>query len=110
VEFPFSLRAVGEIRDAVEWIHGKVDLEEDSEYPDGSDPYYIRQKWEPWIIECIELFLDADGAFRRFRYDLSIDEYPWVDIQIYRIIRAKYVDLKNEDMKREMSGSGKKRY
>jgi len=49
-------------------------------------------------VECIELFLDGDGAFRRFRYDLSIDEYPRVDLQIYRIIRARYIEMRNEEI------------
>ena len=56
-------------------------------------PADIKRKWEPWILECVEFMLDGAGTFRRFRYDLPLDEQPRIDLLIYRIVRAKYMSL-----------------
>lgn len=66
-------------------------------YPDGSVPSKIRGRWEPWIIECLELMLDGYGTFRRFRYDLPLDEQPWIDLLIYRAVRRRFLELRRED-------------
>jgi len=43
--------------------------------------------------------MDGDGTFRRFRYDLPYNEYPMVDMLVYRVIRAKIVEIRNEEIK-----------
>jgi len=60
-------------------------------------PSEIKARWEPWISECIELMLDGYGTFRRFRYDLPLDQQPWMDLLIYRAIRRRFLELRRED-------------
>jgi hypothetical protein len=111
MEPPFSREAVGELRDATEWIYRNVEFGEEEELPDGTKPYFAKLRWQPWITECVEIFMDGDGTFRRFRYDLPYNEYPMIDMLIYRIIRAKIVEMRNADMREQMgkARSGAKR-
>jgi len=44
--------------------------------------------------------LDSGGDFRRFRYEMSLDEYPAVDLEIYQTIRREYLRLVDERRKR----------
>jgi len=58
----------------------------------------LLRKWGRWVVECIML-LDGDGTFRHWKYPGAYNEQPWIDIQIFQVIRGKWVEMKNEEMK-----------
>ena len=44
------------------------------------------------------MLLDGDGTFRHWKYAGAYADQPWIDMQIYRVIRGKWVELKNKEM------------
>ena len=65
--------------------------------PDGSVPSLAVDKWSVWVQDCISL-LDGDGTFRHWKYTGAYADQPWIDLQIYRVIRGRWVELRNADM------------
>jgi hypothetical protein len=70
--------------------------------PDGSDPSELIQLWSPWIGECV-MFLDGKGTFRHYKYPGSYSQQPFIDIQIYKVIQQKWIQLTNNKMKEDMA-------
>ena len=77
---------------------------EDAEDLGGRCPQELIAKWEPWVLECIDYLIDAHGTFRRFKYDLPLNEQPFVDLQIYNLIRAQFIKLSQSKGKQDGSG------
>lgn len=77
--------------------------------PDGVIPYLAILKWRPWIEDCLCL-IDSDGCFTgNWKYQGALADQPYTDITIYKVIRAKWVELRNEDIKAkgEKAGTGR---
>jgi len=55
-----------------------------------------------WVRDCL-ILLDGDGTFRHWKYPGSYLEQPAFDIHVYQIIKARYVELQNEKIEREMN-------
>jgi len=47
------------------------------------------------------MLLDSEGAFRHWKHPGSYEEQPWIDIQIYKVIRGRWVELMNEKIKND---------
>jgi len=54
--------------------------------------------WGPWVTECIDM-LDGKGTQRHWKYPGAYDDQPEVDLEIYRIIRCRWVELMNEKLR-----------
>ena len=106
MEPPFRERDVRDIRDVVEWLYNKDTFEADVEYPDGTKPALLIEKWLPWWINCTRL-LDGDGAYAHYMYGTALANEPAIDMHIYDIIRMRWIDLRNEEIK--SSGKQSKR-
>jgi hypothetical protein len=65
--------------------------------PDGSIPYLQMNAWGCWVIDCIAL-LDSDGTYRHWKYEGAYADQPWLDLQVYGVIRQRWVELRNEEM------------
>lgn len=65
--------------------------------PDGSIPSILYDRWAYWVVDCVQL-LDGDGTFRHWKYSGAYADQPWIDLQIYRIVRCKWVELRNNEM------------
>jgi hypothetical protein len=112
VEQPFSELDVRAIRDVVEAVYNGTrfdgndygeDLdgatgEDASVLPDGINPYEAYLAWSPWVVELVG-FLDGKGTQRHWKYRGAYADQPALDMAIYRIIRGRWVELRNEDMK-----------
>lgn len=57
------------------------------------------RKWGHWVAE-MQTFLDAEGTFRHWKYGNDYSKQPAVDVAIYKCARARWVELKNEELKR----------
>ena len=75
--------------------------------PDGTEPYLLIRKWSPFIEDCIML-LDGDGTFRHWKYEGAYACQPWIDIQFYKAIRGKWVELKNKEIEANTPKFGNK--
>jgi hypothetical protein len=69
--------------------------------PDGSRPADILREWDCWIADCLDL-MDGDGAFAHWHYPGSHSEQPDIDLQIYNVIRNKWNELRNDEMKKSV--------
>jgi len=98
VEQPFSTDDVRDIRDVVEWLYHKDTFEDDAEYSDGTNPAELMARWQPWWINCMRL-LDGDGAYMHYMYGTALADEPALDMSIYDIIRMRWIELRNEDIK-----------
>lgn len=74
--------------------------------PDGKEPYKLIQKWGPFIDD-FEMLIDSDVTFRHWKYAGAYADQPFYDICVYRVIRNKWVQMKNQDMTNKMK-AGKK--
>ncbi|OHE63849.1 MAG: hypothetical protein A2001_01420 [Treponema sp. GWC1_61_84] len=54
--------------------------------------------WGPWVDECVDM-LDGKGTQRHWKYGSAYADQPAADVRIYRIIRLKWVDKMNADIK-----------
>jgi hypothetical protein len=102
VEYPFSNSDGEEIKAVAEWIFKGEEYEIEDELPDGICPGELIQKWAPWIVEMVR-FMDGDGAVRHWKYSTIYADEPAIDQEIYAIARARWIELKNEKLKAEMS-------
>ncbi len=59
------------------------------------------QMWVPFIADCFT-FIDSDGTYRHWKYSSSYAEEPWIDRQIYEIIRAKYLEIQKRIREKEI--------
>jgi hypothetical protein len=59
---------------------------------DGSNTRQMMEYWYPWIDEATML-MDGFGAFWAFKYGTNYSEQPFIDIQIYKIIRNKRIEM-----------------
>jgi hypothetical protein len=98
VESPFSVGERVEVQSVTEWIFRGIQHAEGAVLPDGMCPGMLKEKWGPWVTECIDL-LDAEGAFRNYPCPGSIREQPAYDMEVLRAVRAEWVSLMNEKMK-----------
>ena len=48
--------------------------------------------------DCLRL-LDGDGAYAHYMYDGGLAGQPAFDMQVYDIIRHKWNELRNEEIK-----------
>lgn len=67
------------------------------EYPDGSDESERIVLWIPWIDDCLSM-MDGDGTFRHFFYGGSLNDQPFVDMDIYKTIQRKWNELRNDEL------------
>lgn len=44
------------------------------------------------MTDCLDM-MDGDGTFRHYRYAGGLADQMWVDVQVYRIIRGRWVEL-----------------
>jgi hypothetical protein len=56
--------------------------------------------WGPWILEELDM-IDGKGTQRHWKYPGPYSEQPAIDVDVYRAIRAKWVELTNEELKRQ---------
>lgn len=89
-----------------EWVYRGQKFKRGIKYDDGTEPALLMEKWVPFINDCI-LLLDGDGTFRHWKYAGALADQPYVDIVIYRIIQGKWVELRNEDMKKNMPSANR---
>ena len=109
MEPPFTPGERVDICDVTEWIFQGIQFADGAELPsvDGSPesgrvPAELIAKWQPWVLECLDL-LDSDGAFAHFPRPGSRRTQPAYDMEVLRIVRGRWVELKNEDNKRGFS-------
>jgi len=43
--------------------------------------------------------LDGDGAYMHYMYGTALADEPALDMSIYDIIRMRWIELRNEDIK-----------
>jgi hypothetical protein len=115
MESPFTAGERIDICDVTEWIFRGVQFADDAELPpvdgkpgNGRIPTDLIEKWQPWVMECLDL-LDSEGAFAHFPRPGSRREQPAYDMEILRIVRGKWVELKNEQNTRGFSNGNNKR-
>jgi len=60
----------------------------------------MQQAWGPWVAECVDM-IDGKGTQRHWKYPGSYSEQPEIDLVIYRVIRMRWVELVNEQMKKD---------
>jgi len=65
--------------------------------PDGSIPFLQIREWGCWVDDCVSL-MDGDGTYRHWKYNGAYADQPWIDLQIYKVIRKRWVELRNDDM------------
>lgn len=65
---------------------------------DGRDPLALMADWSPWIQTAVDL-LDGDGTFRHWPYPGARSDQPEFDLDVYRLIRNRWNELRNEDMR-----------
>lgn len=65
--------------------------------PDKTAPALLIQRWGPWVQDCVSL-LDGDGTFHHWKYAGAYADQPWIDLQIYQMIRKRWVELRNDEM------------
>ncbi len=53
--------------------------------------------WGSWVEDCIAM-LDGDGAFAHLPESGNMREQPHLDMEIYKVIRGRWVELKNEEL------------
>lgn len=76
---------------------------EDATWEDGEwkgqpiRPQELVDAWEPWVRE-VTLFLDSEGTFRHWRYGSDFSAQPACDVDVYRVIRGKWVELMNKKL------------
>jgi hypothetical protein len=54
--------------------------------------------------------IDSDGCFTgNWKYQGALADQPYTDITIYKVIRSKWVELRNDDIKAsgEKAGAGR---
>jgi len=51
--------------------------------------------------------LDADLAFVHYKYGPDLSGQPWLDMQIYKTIRGKWIELKNNELNSKLGKYGK---
>lgn len=56
--------------------------------------------WGPWIHECVQWMMDADGAYVHFIHPGGLGGQPAYDMHVYDVIRGKWVTLRNEEIRR----------
>jgi hypothetical protein len=76
------------------------EFDEGDEYPDGKDPAKLIEAWAPWVCEAV-VFMDGDGAVRHWKYEGSYADQPAFDQSVYSRIRSRWIELRNEDLKRK---------
>lgn len=65
--------------------------------PDKTVPMLLMRQWGPWVQDCISL-LDGDGTFRHWKYAGAYADQPWLDLQVYQVIRKRWVELRNDEV------------
>ena len=55
--------------------------------------------WGPWVVDCIRM-LDGDGAYAHLPYSPVYMRNPAYDMTVYDVIRSRWNELRNEDMKK----------
>ena len=58
--------------------------------------------------DCVTL-LDGDGTQRHWKYEGSYVEQPWLDTEIYQVIKSKWNQLRNEEVARKTKQMNKGR-
>jgi hypothetical protein len=48
----------------------------------------LKDRWGPWIVECLSFISSDFYRIARLKYDMSLEQYPAVDLQIYTLILA----------------------
>jgi hypothetical protein len=51
----------------------------------------------PWVQDCIRL-MDSDGAYAHFKEHGELGDQPFLDMQIYDVIRSVWCELRNKEM------------
>lgn len=62
------------------------------------DPAEAMSAWGPWVYELTEM-IDGDGAMRHLPEPGAYREQPARDMMIYAVIRSRWVERRNEQMK-----------
>jgi len=56
--------------------------------------------WSAWVADTVNM-LDGDGTFRHWKFPGSMSEQPAAHFAIWKAVRLKWVELKNQEMKRK---------
>lgn len=57
------------------------------------------QEWGPWVIDCLRM-LDAEGAYAHYFFAGALGDQPAIDMDLYDVIRGRWVELMNEQIKK----------
>jgi hypothetical protein len=87
------------------WTFNKTKFPAAAVFPDGTAPADLLLDWKPWVLECVDM-LDGDGAQRHWKHDGAYGDQPWVEIEIYRVIRNTWNDLRMQKMERDAKKNG----
>lgn len=66
--------------------------------PDGVEPYRAMQMFAPWVDLATQI-MDGDGAWVCLPWPGSYMEQPDFDMRVLGIIRARWNELRTQDMK-----------
>ena len=58
------------------------------------------QIWRDWVVEAVDM-MDGDGTFRHFPCAGARRQQPAYDMEVLRVVRGKWCELRNDDMKRQ---------
>jgi hypothetical protein len=92
VEPPFIERERLEIADVVEWLYRGQLPEEGEEYPDGSVPSELIEKWGRFYRDY-RMLERRDGTIE-YKYPGAYSEQPAFDLEVYRSIRMRLTALR----------------
>ena len=57
------------------------------------------RKWGPFIMDYF-MMMDGDGTLRHLKYPGAFSQQPWVDMQVYAVIRSQHQHLQNQKIKK----------
>ena len=92
MEPPFTERERLEIADVIEWFYRGQLPEEGEEYPDGSVPSELIQKWERFYRDY--LMLERRDGTIEYKYPGAYSEQPAFDLRVYEAIRVRLMVLR----------------
>lgn len=65
------------------------------DYPDGTNPYQILQKWHDWVVDWTRI-MDGDSCYAHYKYPGNLSDQPAYDMQVFDIIRTQWITERNK--------------
>lgn len=85
-----------------EWIYKGAEFDADDEL-NGRNPYQLMLLWSPWVASY-QRMADSFGAYRAYPITGGLYEQPAIDMEIFDIIKARWCELRNAEMKKSLGG------